>query len=39
LGAAKIVEMLKPYESLGARMQPTQMLLEMAKAGRKFYDQ
>jgi 3-hydroxyacyl-CoA dehydrogenase/enoyl-CoA hydratase/3-hydroxybutyryl-CoA epimerase/3-hydroxyacyl-CoA dehydrogenase/enoyl-CoA hydratase/3-hydroxybutyryl-CoA epimerase/enoyl-CoA isomerase len=38
LGAAKIVEMLKPYESLGARMQPTEMLLDMAKTGKKFYD-
>lgn len=38
LGAAKIVEMLKPMESLGARAQPTPMLLEMAKNGKKFYD-
>ena len=38
LGAAKIVEMLKPLESLGARTQPTPMLLEMAKTGKKFYD-
>ncbi|MGD9722262.1 MAG: 3-hydroxyacyl-CoA dehydrogenase NAD-binding domain-containing protein [Pirellulales bacterium] len=37
LGAAKIVEMLKPLESLGPRTQPTPMLLEMAKSGRKFY--
>jgi 3-hydroxyacyl-CoA dehydrogenase/enoyl-CoA hydratase/carnithine racemase len=37
LGAAKIVEMLKPLESLGSRAQPTAMLLEMAKTGRKFY--
>ena len=37
LGAAKIVEMLKPYESLGPRMQPTPMLLEMAARGTKFY--
>jgi 3-hydroxyacyl-CoA dehydrogenase/enoyl-CoA hydratase/carnithine racemase len=37
LGAAKIVEMLKPYESLGLRYQPTPMLLEMAKSGRTFY--
>jgi 3-hydroxyacyl-CoA dehydrogenase/enoyl-CoA hydratase/3-hydroxybutyryl-CoA epimerase/3-hydroxyacyl-CoA dehydrogenase/enoyl-CoA hydratase/3-hydroxybutyryl-CoA epimerase/enoyl-CoA isomerase len=39
LGAAKIVEMLKPWESLGERMKPTPMLLEMAKSGKKFYDQ
>lgn len=38
LGAEQIIEMLKPYEELGARYQPTPMLLEMAKEGRKFYD-
>ena len=38
LGAEKIVEMLKPYESLGKRYQPTEMLLDMAKTGNKFYD-
>jgi 3-hydroxyacyl-CoA dehydrogenase/enoyl-CoA hydratase/carnithine racemase len=38
LGATKIVEMLKPLESLGARTQPTPMLLDMAKTGRKFYE-
>jgi 3-hydroxyacyl-CoA dehydrogenase/enoyl-CoA hydratase/3-hydroxybutyryl-CoA epimerase/3-hydroxyacyl-CoA dehydrogenase/enoyl-CoA hydratase/3-hydroxybutyryl-CoA epimerase/enoyl-CoA isomerase len=37
LGAAKIVEMLKPFESLGPRAQPTPMLLEMAKTGKRFY--
>ncbi len=37
LGAGTIVEMLKPLESLGPRTQPTPMLLEMAKQGRKFY--
>ncbi len=37
LGAAKIVEMLKPLEALGARAQPTPMLREMAKTGKKFY--
>jgi 3-hydroxyacyl-CoA dehydrogenase/enoyl-CoA hydratase/3-hydroxybutyryl-CoA epimerase/3-hydroxyacyl-CoA dehydrogenase/enoyl-CoA hydratase/3-hydroxybutyryl-CoA epimerase/enoyl-CoA isomerase len=37
LGAAKIVEQLKPLESLGSRAQPTPMLLEMAKTGGKFY--
>ena len=37
LGAAKIVEMLKPLESMGPRAQPTPMLLEMAKTGKKFY--
>jgi 3-hydroxyacyl-CoA dehydrogenase/enoyl-CoA hydratase/3-hydroxybutyryl-CoA epimerase/3-hydroxyacyl-CoA dehydrogenase/enoyl-CoA hydratase/3-hydroxybutyryl-CoA epimerase/enoyl-CoA isomerase len=38
LGAAKIVELLKPLESLGPRAQSTPMLLEMAKSGKKFYD-
>jgi 3-hydroxyacyl-CoA dehydrogenase/enoyl-CoA hydratase/3-hydroxybutyryl-CoA epimerase/3-hydroxyacyl-CoA dehydrogenase/enoyl-CoA hydratase/3-hydroxybutyryl-CoA epimerase/enoyl-CoA isomerase len=39
IGAVKILEMLKPYESLGARFQPTPMLKEMAASGRKFYRQ
>ncbi len=39
LGAAKIVEMLKPFADLGVRMQPTPLLLEMAKSGGKFYGQ
>ena len=38
LGAAKIVELLKPLESLGSRAQPTPLLLEMAASGKKFYD-
>ncbi len=38
LGAAKIIELLKPLESLGPRAKPTPMLLEMAKQGRPFYD-
>lgn len=37
IGAAKIVEWLKPFESLGARMQPTELLKEMARTGQKFY--
>ena len=37
LGAAKIVEMLKQYESLGPRYVPTPLLLEMAKSDRTFY--
>ena len=37
LGAAKIIEMLKPYEALGPRYQPTPMLLEMATENRSFY--
>jgi 3-hydroxyacyl-CoA dehydrogenase len=37
LGLNKILEMLKPFESLGPRMQPTPLLLEMAKSGKPFY--
>jgi len=37
LGADKIVEMLKPLESLGPRTAPTRMLLDMAAGGGKFY--
>lgn len=38
LEAAKIIELLKPFESLGERYKPTPMLEELAKSGRKFYD-
>ena len=38
IGAAKIVESLKPLESLGKRAEPTELLLEMARDHRKFYD-
>lgn len=38
VGAAKIVEMLKPYEALGERYKPTPLLLELASSGKKFYD-
>ncbi len=38
LGAAAIVERLKPLEALGERAKPTDLLLEMAKDGRKFYE-
>ena len=37
VGAAKILEMLKPLEPLGDRWKPTPMLVEMAKTGKKFY--
>lgn len=37
LGAAKLVEMLQPYQSLGKRYEPTPMLLEMATSGGTFY--
>ena len=35
LGAKKIVEMLQPFEDLGARDKPTPMLEEMARTGRE----
>lgn len=38
LGAAKIVELLKPLEPLGPRFAPTPLLLELAQSGGKFYD-
>lgn len=38
LGAAKIIEMLKPFEHLGERMQPTALLKKMASENQKFYD-
>ena len=38
LGVAAIVERLEPLVDLGRRMQPTNLLLEMAESGRKFYD-
>ena len=37
LGAAKILEMLKPLEPLGDRFKPTPMLVDMAASGKKFY--
>jgi len=38
MGAAQIVEWLKPLESLGERAKPTPMLLDMAKSGQPFYE-
>ncbi|HEV3342275.1 MAG TPA: 3-hydroxyacyl-CoA dehydrogenase NAD-binding domain-containing protein [Pirellulales bacterium] len=38
IGPAKILEMLKPYQQLGKRYQPTPMIEQMAKEGRGFYD-
>ncbi|MCA9170040.1 MAG: enoyl-CoA hydratase/isomerase family protein [Planctomycetales bacterium] len=38
LGAAKILELLKPFESLGPRMAPTELLKRMAAEGKKFYE-
>lgn len=36
-GAARILEMLKPFEACGARLQPTPSLVDMARSGRTFY--
>ncbi len=38
VGAAKLVEQLKPFEHLGPRYHPTPLLLDMAKNTKKFYD-
>jgi 3-hydroxyacyl-CoA dehydrogenase/enoyl-CoA hydratase/3-hydroxybutyryl-CoA epimerase/3-hydroxyacyl-CoA dehydrogenase/enoyl-CoA hydratase/3-hydroxybutyryl-CoA epimerase/enoyl-CoA isomerase len=38
VGAAKIAEMLKPFEALGERFEPTSLLREAAKTNKKFYD-
>jgi 3-hydroxyacyl-CoA dehydrogenase/enoyl-CoA hydratase/carnithine racemase len=38
IGPAKILEMLKPYQALGKRYQPTPMIERMVKEGRGFYD-
>ena len=37
VGAGTLLEQLKPFEQLGSRFQPTDMLVEMAKQGDKFY--
>ncbi|MCA9266830.1 MAG: multifunctional fatty acid oxidation complex subunit alpha, partial [Planctomycetales bacterium] len=38
LGASALVEMLKPWEHLGERFQPTPLLRQMAADGARFYD-
>lgn len=38
LGAAKIIELLKPFAGLGERMIPTPLLERMAAENQKFYD-
>jgi 3-hydroxyacyl-CoA dehydrogenase/enoyl-CoA hydratase/3-hydroxybutyryl-CoA epimerase/3-hydroxyacyl-CoA dehydrogenase/enoyl-CoA hydratase/3-hydroxybutyryl-CoA epimerase/enoyl-CoA isomerase len=38
LGAGRILEMAKPLEHLGARFHPPDLLIDMAREGRKFYD-
>jgi 3-hydroxyacyl-CoA dehydrogenase len=37
VGAAKILEILRPLESLGSRMQPTPLLRSLAETGGRFY--
>ena len=37
IGAAKLVEQLKPHEGLGERMKPTPLLEHMAQENKKFY--
>jgi 3-hydroxyacyl-CoA dehydrogenase/enoyl-CoA hydratase/3-hydroxybutyryl-CoA epimerase/3-hydroxyacyl-CoA dehydrogenase/enoyl-CoA hydratase/3-hydroxybutyryl-CoA epimerase/enoyl-CoA isomerase len=39
LGAAQVVEMLAPFQSLGKRYQPTALLSDLAAKGGKFYDE
>ena len=39
IGAAGLLEIIKPLEPLGPRFKPTQMLLDMARTGKKFYPQ
>ncbi len=38
LGAEQVVAALEPFQEVGPRYQPTQMLLDMAQQGGKFYD-
>jgi 3-hydroxyacyl-CoA dehydrogenase len=38
IGAEAIVKKLEPYETLGDRYLPTELLIRTAKAGKKFYD-
>jgi 3-hydroxyacyl-CoA dehydrogenase len=37
IGAARILEMIKPWESLGPRFCTTELLVDMAAEGRSFY--
>jgi 3-hydroxyacyl-CoA dehydrogenase len=39
LGVGKLVERLVSWADLGPRMEPTPMLLEMARSGRKFHEE
>jgi 3-hydroxyacyl-CoA dehydrogenase/enoyl-CoA hydratase/3-hydroxybutyryl-CoA epimerase/enoyl-CoA isomerase len=37
LGAAKVLEMIKPYEKLGKRFEPSELLKELSRTGKRFY--
>ncbi len=37
LGLARVLEMLKPYEHLGARFHPTEQMRQLAAEGKGFY--
>ena len=37
VGVPKLVESLKPYEALGRRYQPTELMTELAASGGSFY--
>ena len=39
LGAAAILKRLEPYQALGARYHPTATLKQLARDGKKFYDE
>ncbi|HEY6565306.1 MAG TPA: 3-hydroxyacyl-CoA dehydrogenase NAD-binding domain-containing protein, partial [Pirellulaceae bacterium] len=38
MGAAKVIEKLKPFAAMGKRYQPTDLLTQIARDQRKFYD-
>jgi 3-hydroxyacyl-CoA dehydrogenase/enoyl-CoA hydratase/3-hydroxybutyryl-CoA epimerase/3-hydroxyacyl-CoA dehydrogenase/enoyl-CoA hydratase/3-hydroxybutyryl-CoA epimerase/enoyl-CoA isomerase len=38
MGASQLLEQLKPFEDLGERMQPTELLQQMAEDNQKFYE-
>ncbi len=38
ISPAKLLEMLAPYQALGARYHPTPLLKDLAAQGKKFYD-
>jgi 3-hydroxyacyl-CoA dehydrogenase/enoyl-CoA hydratase/3-hydroxybutyryl-CoA epimerase/enoyl-CoA isomerase len=37
LGAAKVLDMIKPYEKLGKRFEPSEMLCKLARTNSLFY--